>query len=320
MLVLILDTKTALSGAREGLQLCFSAVIPSLFPFCVLSVLLTGSLTGIRSRLLQPLERLLKMPKGTGSLFLIGLLGGYPTGAQAVALCRESGQLTDAQADRMLGFCSNAGPAFVFGICAGLFPKMWMAWLLWLTHIGSSIAVGMLLPKVSGTDSHLSETAVSLPYAVQKGVRSMALVCGWIVLFRMTIAFLDRWFLLLLPSGWRAFILGLLELTNGCCLLEGLGSVSLRFFLCSIFLSFGGLCVVMQTASCSKGLGMYLPGKLLQAVFSATLSSVLAGFLGGDTLPTGITVFSVFLAAAVFFAYKLTILKNKSSIPAAVGV
>ena len=33
MLVLILDAKTALAGAKEGIQLCLYTVIPSLFPF-----------------------------------------------------------------------------------------------------------------------------------------------------------------------------------------------------------------------------------------------------------------------------------------------
>ncbi len=320
MLVLILDTKTALSGAQEGLQLCFGAVVPSLFPFCVLSILITGSLAGVRSRLLRPLERLLKLPEGTGSLYVIGLLGGYPTGAQGVALCQEKGQLTQAQAGRMLGFCSNAGPAFIFGICGGLFPKGWMVWLLWLIHIISSVAVGMLLPRVRGDAARVSEDSVSFPQAVQRAIRSMAGVCGWVVLFRMAIAFLDRWFLLLIPSGWRVFFLGLLELTNGCCLLKGISSVSLRFFLSSVFLAFGGLCVAMQTTSCTKQLGMYLPGKLLQAVFSAALSSLFTGFWGGDNLPAGITVLSFFLAVAAVFVQKLPKRKNKSSIPAAVGV
>ena len=41
MLVLILDGKAALLGAQAGVELCLNTVIPSLFPFFVLSVLLT---------------------------------------------------------------------------------------------------------------------------------------------------------------------------------------------------------------------------------------------------------------------------------------
>ena len=36
MLVLILDGKTALEGARQGIELCLRTVVPSLFPFFLL--------------------------------------------------------------------------------------------------------------------------------------------------------------------------------------------------------------------------------------------------------------------------------------------
>ena len=67
MLVFILDSKTALSGANEGVQLCIRTVIPSLFPFFVLSALMTGALMGTSLRGLRPLCRLMKMPVGAES-------------------------------------------------------------------------------------------------------------------------------------------------------------------------------------------------------------------------------------------------------------
>ena len=85
MLLLILDTKTAIQGAQEGIRLCIMTVIPSLFPFFVLSSLLTGALTGVRLRFLRPIGKLCRMPAGSESLLLIGMLGGYPTGAKSAA-------------------------------------------------------------------------------------------------------------------------------------------------------------------------------------------------------------------------------------------
>ena len=84
LLVLILDAKTALQGARQGVELCLKTVIPSLFPFFVLSILLTSSLLGSRIPLLRPLGRLCGVPKGAESLLIPAFLGGYPVGAQSV--------------------------------------------------------------------------------------------------------------------------------------------------------------------------------------------------------------------------------------------
>ena len=55
MLLLILDSKTAVTGAWDGIELCLRTVIPSLFPFFIISAALTSSLAGMKLPLLRPL-------------------------------------------------------------------------------------------------------------------------------------------------------------------------------------------------------------------------------------------------------------------------
>ena len=93
LLVLILDAKTGIQGASEGLELCIRSIIPSLLPFFVLSILLTSTLSGKKISVLLPLERLLRIPRGSGSIFIIGILGGYPVGAQSVAQSYKNGSI-----------------------------------------------------------------------------------------------------------------------------------------------------------------------------------------------------------------------------------
>ncbi len=82
MLALILDGRTAIEGARQGIELCLRTVIPSLFPFFVLSILLTSSLLGSSLIVLRPLGRLFGMPEGAESLLIPAFLGGYPVGRE----------------------------------------------------------------------------------------------------------------------------------------------------------------------------------------------------------------------------------------------
>ena len=76
MLMMILDSKTGIYGAAEGLRFCIQVLIPSLFPFIFLSIILTGSLTGRKISVLRPLASLCGIPKGAEILFLTGILGG----------------------------------------------------------------------------------------------------------------------------------------------------------------------------------------------------------------------------------------------------
>ena len=109
---------------------------------------------------------------------------------------------------------------------------------------------------------------------MSEAVHTMALVCGWVIVFRVMIAFLDKWFLWLLPPTVRVSIIGLLELSNGCCELPELSSISTRFILCSGMLAAGGLCVTAQTVSVTPGLSLryYCAGKLIQIVVSLICS------------------------------------------------
>ena len=86
MLMIILDTKTAIQGSREGIRLCLQTVIPALFPFFILSGIVNNFLWGKHLPLLHPLAALCKIPKGSESLLVLGLIGGYPVAVSCFLL------------------------------------------------------------------------------------------------------------------------------------------------------------------------------------------------------------------------------------------
>lgn len=313
MLILILDGRTALSGARQGVELCLKTVIPSLFPFFVLSILLTSSLPGSRLPLLRPLGRLCGVAEGAESLLIPAFLGGYPVGAQSVAEAFRSGQLSRPQAERLLAFCNNAGPAFLFGMAGSMFPRKWMAWTLWGIHIAGAVFTALVIPGSSGETAAMPTKAPLSPAAaLSSAVKVMASVCGWVMLFRVLLAFLSRWLLWILPAAAQVVVAGVLELSNGCCELMAVSDVSVRFCICAGILAFGGLCVAMQTASVTGGLSLrlYFLGKTLQTAFSLALAWAVSC---GTWLPFGI-LFLLFLGA------KLQKKQKKSRFPSASGV
>lgn len=324
LLLLILDAKTGIQGAKDGLELCIRSIIPSLLPFFVLSIMLTNALSGVKIPLLQPLEKLLRIPAGSGSIFLIGILGGYPVGAQAIAQSYKDGSITRIDAERMLGFCSNAGPSFLIGIIACQFSGMEIAWTLWLIHILSAIIVGVFLP--GGSNEYAKSNAlsqISVADALQKAIRILSAVCGWVILYRVIIAFLTRWILWLLPTWTQTALCGILELANGCCSLDTIKNEGLRFVVCSGMIGFGGLCVCMQTAYVTGklGLGKYFPGKLMQTGISILLSSLCqySLFPASQRIENG-TIPIILSTVLILFPLFLNKKRKNSSIPALHGV
>lgn len=273
MLVLILDGQTAVAGVRDGVELCIRTLIPSLFPFFFFSTLLTGTLIGQPMKLLAPLGSLCGIPSGAESLLMVGFLGGYPVGAQNVAEAFRRGQITKSDAERMLCFCNNAGPSFIFGMIGPMFSDWRIPWLIWGIHITGAILTALVTYEKPLPSTFSSNKQITPTEALERSVKAMATICGWVVLFRMLLAFLDSWFLWLVNDTMQVLISGFLELSNGCICLSIIDSDGLRFTLASIMLALGGICVTMQTASVVSGLSLwrYLPGKLLQGCFSVLL-------------------------------------------------
>ena len=270
IMVLILDSKTALLGARDGIDLCVRTVIPSLFPFFLLSNLLTGSLMGLEFRILRPIGCLFGLHKSTESLLIPAFLGGYPVGAQSVSTAYNAGQLSRENAEKLLAFCNNAGPAFLFGMIGTLFPGLRYAWMLWGIHILSALLVSRVFPINPSSIKISNSRTCGIMEAMTSSLKVVAQVCGWVTVFRVLIAFLNRWVMWLFPVTAQVTIIGLLELSNGCCSLGLIDSIPVRFTLCACLLAFGGLCITMQTSSAANGLSMkyYLAGKALQTIFS----------------------------------------------------
>ena len=91
-------------AARDAMLLCAQTLIPSLFPFFVLSSLLIAcGASELLSALLSPLMRPLFGLSGTGAAALaLGLCGGYPVGARTAAELVENGALSRDEGERLL--------------------------------------------------------------------------------------------------------------------------------------------------------------------------------------------------------------------------
>ena len=276
MIILILDSPSASGAAWKGVNTCLRTVIPALFPFFFLSGYLTGNLNGGKI-----IAKLFRVPPSCGVLILTGLLGGYPVGARLAAEQYRRGQLTKTQADRLLWFCSQAGPSFFFGIVALQMGNPWSAWLLWGIQILSALSVSWILPRAP-IDFRVCERphTTSGSEAMRSALKAMAAVCGWIVLFQVVIAFFQHWFLSLLPETVQVIFSGILELTNGCLMLATIDDPQTRFLLGTVLLNFGGFCVMIQTLSLTEGLDFrgYLYGKCLQTAFAVLYALVCLGY------------------------------------------
>lgn len=268
--------ETCAEAAAEGLRLCLQTVIPSLFPFLVLTgAFLRAGGAGQMGRLLEPLMRpVFHLPGQAGTALALGLLGGYPVGAQTAGELHRAGVISKADGEALLRFCSNAGPAMFLGMLGGLLHSTRTALVLWGIHIAAALMTGVLFRPGKDQSQGIVKVPTPLPAPdpLFGAVRAMALICGNIVFFRVLAKLLCT--LPILSQGLFSVILaGLLEVTGGCAGAAQIPSYALRYPLLSFFLGFGGLCVWMQTRAVLRSSGLsgkgYLAGKLVQGTLAA---------------------------------------------------
>ena len=302
---LLTNPQEAIEACKNGLQLCANVIIPSLFPFFVLSGLIVKlGMVRYLDRLFEPIMRPLFGLSGACSAALaLGMIGGYPIGARTALNLYESHQISKSEAERLLAFCNNCGPAFFFGVVgAGIFSSGSIALLLYLIHIMASLLIGMLLrlvkkPERVGTPHPRRSYAPAMRFptafttAIKDGLTSTLNICAFIVCFTILIrfAFLSGiidlcatalCFLLrpigLAKSGAEALLVGMIELSSGVWgLKDAAMSVSSKVVMAAFILGWAGLCVHCQvlsfTGDSTLSVRPYLAGKFLHGTISAAL-------------------------------------------------
>ena len=149
---LVIFSRSNLTAATNGLTIWATCVVPSLFPFFVLTNLL--SQTKVVTFLGRFLDKFMKpvfnVPGIAAFPFIMGLVSGYPVGAKIVADFRKEELVTKDEAERMLSFTNNSGPLFILSsVGISLFGDTKIGLLLLVTHVLSCITVGVILGKFS---------------------------------------------------------------------------------------------------------------------------------------------------------------------------
>ena len=306
-LALVLWSEQAMGAMRDGITLCGNVILPSLFPFFVLSSLVVElGMSRYLGKLLEPvMAPLFRVNGSCAAALALGFVGGYPVGARTAIQIYEAGQCSRTEAERMLAFCNNSGPAFILGaVGAGVFGSGVAGLLLYLTHLLASLMVGILFrfyKPHEGPRARRSRGAefqsVSFSKAFTKSVtgalQSTLNISAFILFFTVFLRILAHAGILttaanllsalLAPLGmdqtWAERLLtGLVEVSSGVSSLTD-GPLSGRLSMAAFMLGWAGVSVHCQVLAFLGDSGLsirtYITGKLLHGGISALLARLL---------------------------------------------
>ena len=297
-LALILkNSDAAVEYVTRGLLLCAKVVIPSLFPFMVLSELIVsgGTVNQIPKPLLAPLRRLLGLPDAGVCAVLLGLLCGFPIGAKCVLSAYQKGFLSKDEAERALTCSSGPSSAFLIGaVGVSLWDNRRFGVALYLTVLAVSLLTGMLanglqkksLPSVAmpspqwTTEESPMGRAAQFCNAVKSSLSGILLVCAYVVFFSA----LSGTFQLVLneqsiPSGISAFLSCVLEISGGVGQASALGNAHIGAYLCAFAAGWSGISVHCQMLAVCENSALSLRPYFFSKLFQGLLCALIFGLL-----------------------------------------
>ena len=336
MVMLTLSSKKTLPAANDALIICAKNIIPSLFPFFVLSqILIKSGFATVCGKVLSPLMRKLFKVSGAGGVaFLIGIISGYPMGAKTVCDLYEDGSLGKNEAERLIPYCNNSGPLFIIGaVGTGMMGSPEIGIFLYVIHIFSALVTGFVLrffekdEKQAVVKMRRSVTVCGslgeiFSQSVKDAVSSILYVCGFVVFFAVLTApmFSDG-----IKTVAESILMGILEVTSGAQSIIRNCNMESALPIISGLIGMGGICVALQVMGIVKASGLsmknYIFGKIQHGILSFFICTVLLkrmsfvstfkpqNVINFETGNFGATVTSVFVICAFYF-FVLALRKN----------
>lgn len=281
--VMLVSPKAVFTGASEGLLLWFQIILPTLFPFLLVSNLLltTGNMHLINRALGTFLARFFRVSQNGSFAVVTGFLCGYPMGAKVAADLTVSGYISKEEGQYLLSFCNNSSPVFILnfvvwktlGMERLLLPTLL---ILLISPVIVSLFTRKRTPFHNEKKSRQHRTAWSLAEVdacIMDSFETLVKVGGYIILFSVLLALCQS-----LPFSLPVLsaLLPLLEVTNGLMLLREM-QLPLHILYPAVLglTSFGGFCAAAQTQCMVQKAGFPLLPYLMQKLAAALTASLL---------------------------------------------
>ena len=292
MLVLFFKNSDATTlWVSEGLKLCANRLIPSLFPFMVVSSLMvtSGAGTAVFKIFEKPLGALFGVGRECCAPIMLGWLCGFPVGAKCACELYGNGRICKAEYTRVLCVSSTPSPAFLIGtVGGGMLGEPRLGVWLYALSIVSCVAVGIFIRLVSKklprtltqapTTDKRPSFAKALTGAVTDSAVGMLYVCAFVVFFSAFLGAMEGALsFICLSDTLTALLFSFFEMTSGLSRISGLSANV--FPLCALAAGWSGLSVHFQTAAICAETGTnfaaYVLSHIAKAAICGTLSAVL---------------------------------------------
>ena len=317
----------------DALKLCYTVIIPVIFPFLIFSRLL------IRSSLFKFAGHVLNKPAGflfgiSGlytNAFLIGSLLGFPMGAKTVRDIYLSDKSNKNQAERTLAFCNNCSISFVISVAGmAVFKSVTIGFILFFIQVISAVITGVIVRfmfpqphsrKVENGKLKVESEKFSifnLTEIISESVNGILNICGIVLFFFILINITAGYFKIfgLFDAQYiKTAVSGIFEVSSGMYSLVNFKlNIYCKLMLSSAILGWSGISVHFQIKYILKdtdlSLKPYFTGKVFHVIISVLITVLTFKFLPAEKIYAAVSSYNYYPADYFYDADNLKAYMN----------
>ena len=273
-LILIFNVE-AISSARHGLEIWLINVVPSLFPFMVVTNII--------------LKRLPKLSEKSSKFlaFTVGFTAGAPLSTKIIGDLLRENKLTKIEAQKLLSSCTNMGMIFILGTVTSITGDFPLSKKILAVHYFSAILTFFLFKFYKS--SYKEEIALEkkeikfkkenfstiFKDSIANSVKTTLAIGGYIIFFSVIIRFLEL-------SRVAHYISQIINFEDAIPLIYGLFEVTTALsytnspMVIATIMSFTGISIISQSISfldkSGLNLKVFIASKFIHAAITFLIS------------------------------------------------
>ncbi len=287
LILSLIKSRLVYNSINYSLNLWVKNIIPSLFPFFIISdILINYDITKYIPKFIKIFFKFLfNINDNMLTIFLLSIISGFPSNARNTKTMLDMKKISINEANHILIFSHFSNPLFILStISISFFHNKKVGLIILLSHYLSNIILGILVRNKRSKDSITSNTEANNRFSeifinsVKKSINTITTIGGIVTVFLVLSTLISDF--LCLNSYNSMLFKGIMEITMGIDSLVRLNIPMIyKLVITSMFLSFGGLSVHMQVLNEITGTDIkynyFFKGRIIQMVLSGLITWII---------------------------------------------
>ena len=195
LIELLFNRTLVFSTISYSLNLWTTSIIPSLFPFFIISDILIkyNAVNYIPNFIKKYFSKLFNVSDNVFIVFILSMLSGFPSSARCIRTMYDNNMLDEKEASHALIFTHFSNPLFIMGVVAVFFLKNEkLGLIILISHYISNIILGittrkMTVPSKINQSNLKNNSSINFPKifisAINNAINTLLMILGTLSCF-----------------------------------------------------------------------------------------------------------------------------------------